>query len=488
MVDLPALSHVTAIAPPCPFVAAGCGGCGWQHVAVDDQRALKVGLVTEALRRGGVADPVVDEGPALPATGYRTTVRGVADADGRVALRRARSHELIAVPECQVAHPLVAEVLAGGRFPPGAEVTIRASVATGDRLVIVDLPDRPAPDGPPADERVPDAGIPAALGDPGRPGPPGPGAAEGQAGDVGVPTEVGDAGSTRAPDAGVAAGEELAGDVGVPTDAGGTPAPDAGVAAGEEPAGDVGVPPGVGGAGGAAASVSGVGEGPAGGVEVPDRVRVVTGAELAAGKRAWAYEVVAGVRLRVSARSFFQSGPAGAEALVAAVRQALDGAVGPGRHLVDLYGGVGLFAATIGIPAGSRTTVVEASAPAAADARVNMAAAVDLAKAVATATGGAGPDVAGKVVRSDVARWHPRRAHALVADPPRAGLGRGGVRAVARSGARRLALVSCDAGALGRDTKLLLDAGYRFVGAVLVDQFVGTPHVEVVSCFDRARG
>jgi 23S rRNA (uracil1939-C5)-methyltransferase len=62
-----------------------------------------------------------------------------------------------------------------------------------------------------------------------------------------------------------------------------------------------------------------------------------------------------------------------------------------------------------------------------------------------------------------------------------------GVRAVARSGARRLALVSCDASALGRDTKLLLDAGYRFVGAVLVDQFVGTPHVEVVSCFDLAR-
>ena len=24
--------------PPCPFVAAGCGGCGWQHVAPDAQR------------------------------------------------------------------------------------------------------------------------------------------------------------------------------------------------------------------------------------------------------------------------------------------------------------------------------------------------------------------------------------------------------------------------------------------------------------------
>jgi 23S rRNA (uracil1939-C5)-methyltransferase len=355
------------IAPPCPFVAAGCGGCGWQHVTPAGQRALKARMAADALRRlGGIDAPVVDEGPVLPASGYRTTIRGVADTAGRVALRRHHSHELVAVPACQVAHPLVAGVLGAGRFPPTAEVTVRAGVRTGERLVVVDLA------GPDGDE--------------------GDGA------------------------------DEL----------------------------DASVPPGV---------------------------RVVGGRQLAAGKRAWIHEEAHGVRLRVSARSFFQSGPAGAEALVAAVGDALgdalDGAPGDrgdgGRspHLLDLYGGVGLFGATLG-RAGPRVTVVEASASSCADARVNLA----------------GLDA--RVVRSDVGRWRPRRADAVVADPPRAGLGRAGVRVIAGTHAPRVVLVSCDAGALGRDAGLLTRAGYRLASATLVDQFVGTPHVEVVTRFDRA--
>lgn len=368
------------IAPPCPFVAAGCGGCGWQHVTPAGQRSLKARMVADALRRlGGVAgagaDLVVDEGPVLPSTGYRTTIRGVADAEGRVSLRRHHSHDLVAVPGCQVAHPLVVEVLAEGRFPPGAEVTVRAGAATGERLVIVDVP--------------------------------------------GAPPEAHSAESV--------------------------------------PAG----PPG---------------DGPGDGldVEVPEGVRVVDGRELAAGRRAWIHETVAGVPLRVSARSFFQSGPVGAEALVAAVDEALgdalDGSGGRPAHLVDLYGGVGLFAATIAARRAGplRVTLVEASASAAADARVNLAA------------------LDARVVRSDVARWRPRRADAVVADPPRAGLGKAGARVVAGTHARRVVLVSCDAGALGRDAGLLRKAGYRLAGVTLVDQFVGTPHVEAVSRFDRA--
>src|SRR5690606_23205851 len=157
-------------------------------------------------------------------------------------------------------------------------------------------------------------------------------------------------------------------------------------------------------------------------------VRVVTGADLAAGRRAWLHEDVAGARLRVSARAFFQPGPAAAEALVGAVAAAA-GEVGDGTRLVDLYGGVGLFAATVGRRA--RVELVEASAPAVADARVNLR------------------GRPARVVRSDVARWRPRRADVAVADPPRAGLGRAGVRAVAATGAARVVLVSCDAGSLG---------------------------------------
>jgi 23S rRNA (uracil1939-C5)-methyltransferase len=329
------------VGPPCEFVAAGCGGCGWQHVEPGAQRELKAGIVAEALARlGGVDEPQVALGPVLPASGYRTTLRGMADGEGRFALRRHRSHDLVAVPACLVAHPRLAEIAAEGRFPAGSEVTIRVGARTGDRMVIVDGPD--------------------------------------------------------------------------------------------------------------------------GTVDVPDGVRVVTGAELAGGKRAWLFEEVAGVRLRVSARSFFQAGPDAAEALVGAVGDALGG-LPPAGSLADLYAGVGLFAATLGREA--RVVAVEASAPATADARVNLA----------------GQDA--KVVRSDVARWRARPVDAVVADPPRSGLGPAGVRVVAATHARQVVLVSCTAGALGRDTKLLQQAGYAWTGSTLVDAFPHTPQVEVVSRF-----
>jgi tRNA/tmRNA/rRNA uracil-C5-methylase (TrmA/RlmC/RlmD family) len=46
-------------------------------------------------------------------------------------------------------------------------------------------------------------------------------------------------------------------------------------------------------------------------------------------------------------------------------------------------------------------------------------------------------------------------------------------------------LVSCDPAALGRDAKLLGQAGYELVSCQLVDLFPHTSHVEVVSRFDR---
>jgi 23S rRNA (uracil1939-C5)-methyltransferase len=46
-------------------------------------------------------------------------------------------------------------------------------------------------------------------------------------------------------------------------------------------------------------------------------------------------------------------------------------------------------------------------------------------------------------------------------------------------------LVSCDAGALGRDAGLLAKAGWSHDGSTLVDLFPDTPHVEVVSRFVR---
>ncbi len=55
------------------------------------------------------------------------------------------------------------------------------------------------------------------------------------------------------------------------------------------------------------------------------------------------------------------------------------------------------------------------------------------------------------------------------------------------TGAERIVLVSCDAGALGRDAAILVAEGYRHVESVVVDLFGHTGHVEVVSRFDADR-
>src|SRR5581483_5417206 len=99
----------------------------------DAQRRLKQVMVADALRRiGRVADPVVADGPALPPSGFRTTLR-LATADGRAGFRRVRSHDVVPVDDCLVAHPLLQEVLAD--LDPGAatELTLRCGARTGER-------------------------------------------------------------------------------------------------------------------------------------------------------------------------------------------------------------------------------------------------------------------------------------------------------------------------------------------------------------------
>jgi len=186
--------------------------------------------------------------------------------------------------------------------------------------------------------------------------------------------------------------------------------------------------------------------------------------DVAIGPEAVVHEVVAGRSLRISAPSFFQSGPAAAEVLVAAVRQA-SGDLAEARSVVDAYGGVGLFAATIGE---QTVTVIEGSRSACADAVVNL------------------PDRDAHVVCIQVERWHPRRADLVVADPSRSGLGRQAVAVLAGTAARRIVVVSCDPVSLARDTTLLREVGYRHVRSTVHDLFPQTHHVEVVTTFDRS--
>lgn len=185
-------------------------------------------------------------------------------------------------------------------------------------------------------------------------------------------------------------------------------------------------------------------------------------AQVAVGPEATVYERVEGVLLRVSAASFFQCGPAAAELLVATVREACGDALTATGPFLDAYGGGGLFAATL---APDRAIIVESSPSACADARANVAGA--------------------RVHETPFEQWAPEPVGLVVADPARAGLGRDAVDVLAATGAARVVLVSCDPVAAARDASLLAAHGYRHAGATVLDLFPHTPHVEVVTRFDR---
>ena len=126
------------VAPPCPHVAAGCGGCDWQHIAADAQRSLRRDIVVDALTRlGKVTDAasLVTAAVALPDEDFRTSVR-VLMVKGRPAFRRAYSHDPVLVDSCLVAHPLIESLIADAKFDAVKEAEIRCGARTGERLVI----------------------------------------------------------------------------------------------------------------------------------------------------------------------------------------------------------------------------------------------------------------------------------------------------------------------------------------------------------------
>ena len=204
------------------------------------------------------------------------------------------------------------------------------------------------------------------------------------------------------------------------------------------------------------------------GEDVPGATVTGLPSHVVIGRKAMLHEVVQGVSLQVSMSSFFQASQVAAELLVSAVNDAAGDAALSGEYgpIIDAYGGVGLFTATL-VDTDIPVVLVESNPSACSDARSNL------------------HDHDVSIEQIAVEQWRVQDAGLVIADPARNGLGAMGVNAIVATEAKRIVLVSCDAVAGARDIRLLLDAGYACEGVTVLDLFPNTPHVEVVSSFMR---
>ncbi len=76
------------------------------------------------------------------------------------------------------------------------------------------------------------------------------------------------------------------------------------------------------------------------------------------------------------------------------------------------------------------------------------------------------------------------RFDGAVIDPPRAGA-EAQTRELALSGIRKVAMVSCNAQTFVRDLKIMLASGFKLTRLVPIDQFLWSPHVEIVAALRR---
>ena len=165
----------------------------------------------------------------------------------------------------------------------------------------------------------------------------------------------------------------------------------------------------------------------------------------------------------------FLQAVADAEAAMATMAvEAFDGAA----RVADLFCGVGAF----GLRLAEKASVY------AADSSPQSV------KALLAASGTAGLKAvtveARDLYRRPLLAEEMRRLDGVLFDPPRAGAAEQS-RQIARSGVARVVGVSCNPATFARDARILADAGFALRSVTLIDQFLWSPHVELVGVFKR---
>ena len=167
--------------------------------------------------------------------------------------------------------------------------------------------------------------------------------------------------------------------------------------------------------------------------------------------------------------SFLQAVPAAERAMVDfAVAQA-QGA----SRIADLYCGVGTF--TFRLAEIGAVYAAEMSAPAIAALKSALGTAPGLKPIAAEAR---------DLVKRPMLSTELAKTDVVVIDPPRAGAAEQTVE-IAKSKVAKVVSVSCNPGTFAKDARALVDAGFRLEKVLPVDQFVWSPHIELVGVFTR---
>jgi 23S rRNA (uracil1939-C5)-methyltransferase len=180
---------------------------------------------------------------------------------------------------------------------------------------------------------------------------------------------------------------------------------------------------------------------------------------------------LSGVSVKLPPGAFLQASAEAEAALVELVREGVEGE----KRLADLFAGLGTFTFAL-------------AAHAAVDAFEEDEAALHALAEASRKTPGLKPvrTFVRDLFQTPLSMKELKAYDAVVFDPPRAGA-TAQAKALAHSSVARIVAVSCNPGTLARDLRILVDGGYRIARVAPVDQFLFSPHIEVVAHLKRSK-
>ena len=184
-------------------------------------------------------------------------------------------------------------------------------------------------------------------------------------------------------------------------------------------------------------------------------------------------DILCGVKIRISPKSFYQVNHDVAELLYS---KAMQYAEPNGKTILDLYCGAG----TIGLSMANKANKiigVEIVSDAVVDARFNaLNNNISNAEFICGDAARAALDLKEKGIKPDC----------VLVDPPRKGCDEGLIKTITNDFCpERVVYVSCDVATLARDIKIFEENGYKCIKAAPFDMFPRTAHVETVALIVR---